>query len=103
MMLNFTFLFVFSSQSKQDIAPPQHVVERYIELLCRFEPEQAYTFLKSNDNYRLEEALEVCRTRIATVVGFLIILFHRVGMYQGSTGGCFGVPSRKMWRYPRSF
>ena len=57
------FNCLFSSQSKQDIAPPQHVVERYIELLCRFEPEQAYTFLKSNDNYRLEEALEVCNRK----------------------------------------
>ena len=46
-------------QSKQEIAPPQHVVEKYIELLCRYEPEQVYTFLKSNDNYRLEEALDV--------------------------------------------
>lgn len=35
------------------------MVEKYIELLCRYEPEQVYTFLKSNDNYRLEEALEV--------------------------------------------
>ena len=52
-------LAVFRSQAKQEIAPPQHVVERYIELLCRHEPEQVYNFLKSSDNYRLEEALEV--------------------------------------------
>ncbi len=50
---------LFRSQSKQEIAPPSHVVERYLELLCRYQPEAVYTFLKANDNYRLEEALEV--------------------------------------------
>ncbi len=35
------------------------MVERYLELLCRYQPEAVYTFLKANDNYRLEEALEV--------------------------------------------
>ena len=34
-------------------------MERYIELLCRFQPEAVYNFLKINDNYRLEEALDV--------------------------------------------
>ena len=47
------------SQTKQEIAPPSHVVERYIELLCRYQPEAVYNFLRINDNYRLEEALEV--------------------------------------------
>ena len=47
------------SLSKQEIAPPSHVVERYIELLCRYQPEAVYMFLKVNDNYRVEEALEV--------------------------------------------
>lgn len=47
------------SQAKQEIAPPSHVVERYIELLCRYQPEAVYNFLKINDNYRLEEALDV--------------------------------------------
>ena len=50
---------LFRSHSKQEIAHPLHVVERYIELLCRYEPVQVYMFLKSSDNYRLEEALEV--------------------------------------------
>lgn len=47
------------SQTKQEIAPPSHVVERYIELLCRYQPQAVYNFLKLNDNYRLEEALDV--------------------------------------------
>ena len=50
---------LFRLQAKQEYALPLHVVERYIELLCRYEPLKVYTFLKSNDNYRLEEALEV--------------------------------------------
>ena len=54
------------SQSKQEIAPPSHVVERYLELLCRYQPEAVYIFLKANDNYRLEEALEVSEQHIMT-------------------------------------
>lgn len=44
---------------KQEIPPPSHVVERYIELLCRYQPEAVYNFLRANDNYRVEEALDV--------------------------------------------
>lgn len=55
----YVLLLVSRGQTKQEIAPPLHVVERYIELLCRYEPEQVYLFLKSSDNYSLEEALEV--------------------------------------------
>jgi hypothetical protein len=47
------------------------VVERYIELLCRYQPEAVYNFLKINDNYRLEEALEVST---------YIILYYNVVM-----------------------
>lgn len=50
---------MYRSQTKQEIAPPSHVVERYIELLCRYTPEAVYNFLKANDSYRLEEALDV--------------------------------------------
>ena len=47
------------SSSKQEIQPPSHVAERYIELLCQYQPEVVYNFLRTNDNYRLEEALDV--------------------------------------------
>lgn len=57
------------SPSKLEMSHPLHVVERYIELLCRFEPEQVYTFLKSSDNYRLEEALEVSLSTSLTGIG----------------------------------
>lgn len=53
------FSCICRSQTKQEIAPPSHVVERYIELLCRYQPQAVYNFLKLNDNYRLEEALDV--------------------------------------------
>lgn len=53
--------FVFARYlSKQEIQGPYfHVAERYIELLCKFERDSVYSFLKSYDNYRLEEALDV--------------------------------------------
>lgn len=44
---------------KQDLSAPSHVVERYIELLCRYQPQDVYGFLHNNDNYRVEEALDV--------------------------------------------
>ena len=58
------YAWYFRSQTKQEIAPPSHVVERYIELLCRYQPEAVYNFLKINDNYRLEEALEVSTSNL---------------------------------------
>ena len=45
---------------KQELNAPSHVVERYIELLCRYQPQDVYGFLHTNDNYRVEEALDVC-------------------------------------------
>ena len=63
------------SQAKQEYALPLHVVERFIELLCRYDPSKVYTFLKSNDNYRLEEALEVSSSpHNETVCGYHILL-----------------------------
>lgn len=59
------------SQTKQEIAPPSHVVERYLELLCRYQPEAVYMFLKTNDNYRLEEALEVRSMEAWSLVSLL--------------------------------
>ena len=43
-------------------------MERYIELLCRYQPEAVYNFLRANDNYRLEEALEVTHNYCTSVV-----------------------------------
>ena len=45
--------------SRQETGTPTHVVERYIDLLCRYQPQEVYGFLHSNDNYRVEEALDV--------------------------------------------
>ena len=62
--LDIVCAWYFRSQTKQEIAPPSHVVERYIELLCRYQPEAVYNFLKINNNYRLEEALEVSTSNL---------------------------------------
>ena len=61
-------LILCRSLTKQEIAPPSHVVERYIDLLCRFQPEAVYTFLRSNDNYRVEEALDVSAKSLQCII-----------------------------------
>ena len=59
-LIHFMCITLLRHLSKQDIQGPySHVAERYIELLCKFEPDSVCTFLKSYDNYRLEEALDV--------------------------------------------
>ena len=44
------------------------MVERYIELLCRYQPEGVYNFLRSNDNYRIEEAQDVSIAKVVEPV-----------------------------------
>lgn len=64
--------FPLRQVGKQELATPSHVVERYIELLCRYQPQDVYGFLQINDNYRVEEALDVRHelTKIAVVLKF---------------------------------
>ena len=57
--LSYVFSLTYRSLAKQEIAPPSHVVERYIALLCLYQPETVNSFLRANDNYRVEEALDV--------------------------------------------
>ncbi|XP_067145381.1 vacuolar protein sorting-associated protein 8 homolog isoform X3 [Centruroides vittatus] len=38
-----------------------NVQEKYIELMCRYNPEQVYGYVRSTEGYRLEETLEICR------------------------------------------
>ena len=61
---------------QQDIQSPSHVAERYIDLLCQFRPEAVYRFLRSNDNYRLEEALDV--SKFAYSCTLCVILYSSV-------------------------
>ncbi|XP_064465584.1 vacuolar protein sorting-associated protein 8 homolog [Ornithodoros turicata] len=37
------------------------IQEKYVELMCRFDPPSVLKFLLSSDGYRLEETLEICR------------------------------------------
>jgi hypothetical protein len=58
---------------KQELGAPSHVVERYIELLCRYQPQDVYGFLHSNDNYRVEEALDVCsKAKLMDATAYLL-------------------------------
>ena len=50
-------------------------MERYIELLCLYRPEAVYNFLRTNDNYRLEEALDVsCLLFIVCCILFIVVV-----------------------------
>ena len=44
------------------------VVELYVDLMCQFRPQDVYNFIKMNEGYRLEEALQV-----SAVVSFLLL------------------------------
>uniref|UniRef100_A0A1X7VJT1 Uncharacterized protein n=1 Tax=Amphimedon queenslandica TaxID=400682 RepID=A0A1X7VJT1_AMPQE len=82
--LQFEFLQgVFDPKtSKQDIQPPSHIVEKYIELLCLYRPEAVYNFLRTNDNYRLEEALDICAmNRVRDSIAYLL---ERTGDIKGA-------------------
>lgn len=37
------------------------IQEKYIELMCQYNPEQVYSYIRSTEGYRLEETLEICR------------------------------------------
>ena len=35
--------------------------ENYLDLLCQYNPEQVYDFLRLNDSYRLDQALDIVK------------------------------------------
>jgi hypothetical protein len=74
--LQFVFLqgiFDPKQASRQEAGTPSHVVERYIDLLCRYQPQEVYGFLHSNDNYRVEEALDVCsKAKLMDATAYLL-------------------------------
>jgi hypothetical protein len=83
--LQFEFLkgiFDPKNASRQDIQPPSHVVEKYIDLLCQYQPEYVYNFLRTNDSYRLEEALDICA--MARVKDSVAYLLERTGDIKGA-------------------
>ena len=53
-----------SKQPKVKIDPD--VQERYIELMCDYEPENVLRYVQSNDTYRLEQALTIVQSKKLT-------------------------------------
>ncbi|XP_065176622.1 vacuolar protein sorting-associated protein 8 homolog [Sycon ciliatum] len=68
--------------AKPESPPPPQVHEQYIELMCKYDPTLVYSYLRSNENYRLEETLMICRKHLLTdAVAFLL---ERTGDVQGA-------------------
>uniref|UniRef100_A0AAG5CXF6 RING-type domain-containing protein n=1 Tax=Anopheles atroparvus TaxID=41427 RepID=A0AAG5CXF6_ANOAO len=57
-------------------------LERYLELLCQYQPEEVTEFLKSNDSYRLDNAVRTIKRFELNVP--LIFLHEKQGDYQSA-------------------
>lgn len=44
------------------------IVEFYVDLMCRFRPQDVCNFIKMNDGYRLEETLKVCLSSLIIII-----------------------------------
>ncbi|KAL3853951.1 hypothetical protein ACJMK2_013245 [Sinanodonta woodiana] len=60
------------------------IYEKYIELLCKYKPQEVYNFIMVNEGYRLEETLEICRKqKHSEATAFLL---EKAGDIQGAFG-----------------
>ncbi|XP_052893448.1 vacuolar protein sorting-associated protein 8 homolog isoform X2 [Anopheles moucheti] len=57
-------------------------LERYLELLCQYRPEEVIDFLKSNDSYRLDNAVRTMKRFELSAP--LIYLYEKQGDYQSA-------------------
>uniref|UniRef100_A0A182NH95 RING-type domain-containing protein n=1 Tax=Anopheles dirus TaxID=7168 RepID=A0A182NH95_9DIPT len=57
-------------------------LERYLELLCQYRPEEVIDFLKSNDSYRLDNAVRTIKRYDLSAP--LIYLYEKQGDYQSA-------------------
>ena len=55
-MLNFRS----STATRPEDTPDAEVHEKYIELMCKYQPDLVHSYLRNTENYRLEETLAVC-------------------------------------------
>ena len=53
------FVVRLSSSVRGDFTAPAQVAELYIDLLCRYNCTTVVEFLKTNENYRVDETLKV--------------------------------------------
>ena len=66
----FAVIFRSSSAARPEDSPDAEVHEKYIELMCKYQPDLVHSYLRNTENYRLEETLAVCSSR------------YRLGLHQ---------------------
>ncbi|XP_040174300.1 vacuolar protein sorting-associated protein 8 homolog [Anopheles arabiensis] len=67
---------------KQSVQLETTDLERYLELLCQYRPEEVIEFLKSNDSYRLDNAVRTIKRYELNAP--LIYLYEKQGDYQSA-------------------
>ncbi|XP_055528729.1 vacuolar protein sorting-associated protein 8 homolog [Wyeomyia smithii] len=76
-------LFIFLRQLlRQGIQLETRDCERYLQLLCQYQPDQVIEFLKSNDSYRLDFAVNTIKSHGMSTA--LIYLYEKQGDYQSA-------------------
>ncbi|XP_055626789.1 vacuolar protein sorting-associated protein 8 homolog [Toxorhynchites rutilus septentrionalis] len=76
-------LFIFLRQLlKQSVQLETRDCEKYLELLCHYQPEDVIEFLKSNDSYRLDFALVTVKEHGMSAA--LIYLYEKQGDFQSA-------------------
>lgn len=48
-----------STTTRPEDTPDAEVHEKYIELMCKYQPDLVHSYLRNTENYRLEETLAV--------------------------------------------
>lgn len=51
--------FRSSTSTRPEDTPDAEVHEKYIELMCKYQPDLVHSYLRNTENYRLEETLAV--------------------------------------------
>lgn len=56
---NLLLYFRSSTVTRPEDTPDAEVHEKYIELMCKYQPDLVHSYLRNTENYRLEETLAV--------------------------------------------
>ena len=57
----------------EPVTPDQVIHEQFIQLMCRFDSQRVYMYLRENDNYRLEQSLAIVRKmKIVDATAYLL-------------------------------
>lgn len=76
-------LYVFLDQlNKHQVQMELNDCETYLQLLCKYNAENVETFLQSNENYRIENALEIVKAFQLTACS--IYLYEKQGDFQSA-------------------